>query len=67
MSLLDKSLPIKDRLKHTIYGEICAAVYSYGCEHGLNISINDINKSESIKEWTELCVKAVMKEYESTI
>ena len=67
MSLLDKTLPIKVRLKHTIYGGICAAIYSYGCEHNLKISIDDINKSESIKEWTELCVKSVMEEYGSTV
>lgn len=67
MTYLDKSLPIKKRLYKVIYDDICAAIYSFGNESGIELSIKKINKSDEIEWWAKQCTKSVMEEYESTL
>ena len=66
MSLIDKTIPLKERINHVVYGNMSAVVYSAMMDMKMgnlkDMSIESINKNSNIKWWTKQTTKKVMEE-----
>jgi len=49
----------KDKLKHRVYADICAAVYCYCLENKLDSSIAKINKSKELVKWAKSLANSI--------